>query len=284
MWTLTKPDLQKAFDDIKTVIAASNGKLVAEDEPIIRMIYQTYDDNGGTIGKSDNYKLCGKQRRALYNLYNETGKVNRKPGKLYYIRRELMEDVGECPMCGICPPYQLDHQMPRSVYDSISVFRNNLVPICGICNNKKRTKESDSFVHPYYACFPKDVVFLIAKVDVDATTLRVIWKFGIDGSGINNSHLLEQINNQVSVIELFDRLRKASNTYLSEILYGRCFRKDNTLKKFLQQEYNKSLSLNSLNHWRTALLSSLCNNDAFNHHVANRFVNNIRPVNRGAGA
>ena len=281
MWILKKPDLQKAFNDIKAIIAASNGKLVAGDEPIIRMIYQTYDNNGGTINKSDNYKLCGKQRKALYNLYKETSQVNRKPGKLNYIRRDLMENVDECPMCGTCPPQQLDHQMSRSVYDSISVFRHNLVPICGICNNKKRKKEGTNFVHPYYSRFPKDVVFLVAKVEVDVETLRVVWRFEIDSSGINDDQLLERINNQVSVIELFDRLRKASNTYLSEKLYGRCFKDDEVLKEFLRLEYQKSSKLYGLNHWRTALLFSLYNNSAFNYEVANKFVECIQPVNEG---
>lgn len=283
MWTLEKPDLKKALDDIKNVIAASNGKLLAGDEPFIKMVYQAYNNNGGTITKSDNYKLCGKQRTSLKNLYRELGKVNRKPGKLSYIRRELMDAVDECPMCGLCSPYELDHQMPKSIYESLAVCRLNLVPVCGRCNNLKNKKDACNFIHPYYTQFPKNVVFLIAKVKVDVGTLRVAWQFEIDGKGLGNKHLEDQINNQVTVIELFDRLRKASVSYLSDKLYGRCFKNDEDLKLFLKIEYEKACYLYKRNHWRTVLMYSLYQNKDFHYQAANNYAIHIKPINKGNG-
>ncbi len=279
MWTLEKPELQKAFDDIKAVIAASKGKLIADDEPKIRMIYQTYDDNHGFISKGDNYSLCGKQRKTLEGLYNKTYSVNGKAGDLYFLREELFDAVSECPMCGTCSPHQLDHQMPKSEYESLAVCRLNLVPLCGVCNNKKRKKNSLNFVHPYYAQFPKNVVFLIAKIDVDVLTSRVSWQYDIDGSGIKNVRLLEQINNQVSVVELFKRLNKETNSWLSDIFYGKQFQTDEELKHLLLEECIKNKDLRGMNHWRTALMSALYNKREFTYQVANKFAGQIRPLN-----
>ena len=284
MWTLKKPDIKEAFNDIKAVIAASGGMLVAGDEPRIRRIYQAYDDNGGTISKALNNSMCVKQRKSLQSLYSLTYPKNGRPDKLYFIRKGLFGMVDECPMCGMHSPQQLDHQMPKSDYETLAVFRHNLVPVCSTCNNKKRKKNASDFVHPYYAVFPKDVAFLVARVDVDSDNCRVSWVFDIEGEGLKNEKLLEQINNQVTVIELFDRLSKASNNYLSEILYRQFFYNDEQLKYFLRWEYDKNLDLYKLNHWRTALISALLQKESFNYQVANHFVKNIRPVNNGYGA
>lgn len=281
MWTLEKPDLEDAINDIKAIIAASKGELVDGDKARIKMIYQIYDKNNGNISKATNNILCPKQRKSLHNLYNETGIINKKPGKLYYIRKELFDKVSECPMCGMCPPQQLDHQMPQSEYESIAVLRLNLVPICSICNNKKRKKEAQDFVHPYYAIFPEDVIFLIANVHVDPRTLMISWSFDIDGTSINDDNLLHKVNNQISVIELFERLQKASNSYLSEMLYATYFESDEELHCYVEKEYQKSKALYGLNHWRTALLSALCHSPMFTYKAVNEFVINIKPINGG---
>lgn len=284
MWTLKKPDLERAMSDIKAVIKASNGALLDSDEPHIRMVYQAYDNNNGTISKAVNDHLCQKQRNALKKMYSAT--YNTKPSQmpLYFIRKELMDAVQECPMCGMASPSQLDHQLPKSSFEALSVCRLNLVPTCGVCNNKKRARSAKGFIHPYYAKFPNGVIFLIAKVDVDMKELAVSWHFEIDGSNIGDSVLLDKINNQVSVIELFDRLSKASNTYLSDLLYGVHLDTEAEIRYFFKIEYEKNEKLYGLNHWRTALVSALYNCKNFSPQVLQRFVSQIKPVNGGCNA
>ena len=284
MWTLEKPDLHDAFEDIKAIIAASKGELIDDDEPHIRMVYQNYDDNKGFISKAVNNTLCKKQRKVLHELYSETGIKNKKLGRLYYIREELFDKVDQCPMCGMAPPQQLDHQLAQANYESVAVLRLNLVPVCGVCNNKKRAKSPYDFVHPYYAEFPENVVFLIAKVRVDVDNLLVSWSFDIDGTEFHDDELLRKVNNQVSVIELFKRLQKQSNCFLSEMLYGTKFLSDDQLKDFLQREYEKSKELFGLNHWRTALLSALYQEPRFSYRVVNNFISQIKPVNGSRNA
>lgn len=281
MWILRKPDLERAMSDIKAVIKASNGALQNGDEPQIRIVYQSYDDNGGTISKAVNTRLSEDQRNTLKSLYSKTYSTKQGEGELYFIRKELMDVVQECPMCGIKPPSQLDHQMAESSFASVAVCRLNLVPTCGVCNNKKRAKTALDFVHPYYAKFPRDVVFLIAKVTVDVVQMTVSWHFEIDGNGLSDEDLLARINNQVSVIELFDRLSKASNSYLSDLLYGKNMNTDEEIRTFLNSEYIKDRDLYGLNHWRTALVSALYTCREFTPRVLQRFVSQIKPLNGG---
>lgn len=284
MWTLKKPDIEDAINDIKAVIQASKGALLESDESNIRFVYQNYDENNGSISREVNNYLCQKQRNALKKLYDATYTTKRRKGPLYFIRKELMDAVRECPMCGITQPSQLDHQLPKSSFESLSVCRLNLVPTCGVCNNKKRAKSAKDFIHPYYAKFPHNVIFLIAKVEIDTKTLAVSWHFEIDGSNIEDSTLLAKINNQVSVIELFDRLSKASNTYLSDLLYGVHLDSEAEIRSFLEREYSKVKYLFGLNHWRTSLISALRMCDEFTPQVLQKFVSQIEPVNGGCNA
>ena len=278
MWKLEKPLLEDAIHDIEKIIAESGGVISSTEGATLSYIYRLYDRNKGNIQSSDNDKCSVEVQNKLYKMYDQ--KTYEKQG-LYYIREELFKLADICPMCGIGEPSQLDHQLPRSDYKSLSLCRLNLVPVCSVCNNKKRDKDSVMFIHPYYQDFPNDKIFLVANIHINEKKHIISWKYEFDVRGMDDN-LREKIRYQTSVIKFLRRIQKASNSFILEMFCCSTFQSVETLKHFLQNEFNKKIYLYGANDWRTALLSALFVSSKFGIEEAAYLAGKCKPFNRGA--
>lgn len=278
MWTLEKPLLEDAIRDIEKIIAES-GKVISSTEgTTLSDIYRLYDKNRGNIQSSDNDKCSVEVQNKLYRMYNQ--KIY-EGHELYYIREELFKSVYKCPMCGIGEPSQLDHQLPKSKYKSLSLCRLNLVPVCGVCNNKKRDKDPVMFIHPYYQDFPNDKIFLVANIHINEKKHIISWKYEFDVRGMDDN-FREKIRYQTSVIKFLRRIQKASNSFILEMFCCSTFQSVETLKHFLQNEFNKKIYLYGANDWRTVLLYALFTSPKFGVEEAAYLAGKCKPFNRGA--
>lgn len=278
MWKLEKPLLDDAIRDIKKIIAESGGVISSADGKTLSYIYRLYDKDGGYIQSSDNDRCSTEVQDKLYNMYKQETYEGQK---LYYIREELFKLADVCPMCGIGEPSQLDHQLPKSKYKSLSLCRLNLVPVCALCNNKKKDKDPTKFIHPYYQEFPKDKMFLVANIHINEKKHIVSWKYEFDLRGIDNK-LREKIDHQASVIKLLRRLQKASNSFVSEMFCCSSFSSKDVLKSFLQHELNRKIYMYGHNDWRTVLLHALFMSSKFSVEEAAYLAGKCRPFNQGA--
>lgn len=244
MWKLSPPKLVDALSDIDNIISA-HSKLDAGDKNIIRRVFTQYHNQGGKIDSAQDSALPSEKREAMKSIYDETYK-----GKdLHYIRAELQKNMNKCPFCSISEASQLDHYLPKSKYKSVAVCRLNLVPSCGVCNNKKRV--GGDFVHAYYDTFP-NADFLIADVSIQENCLSV--DFRIDGCVPDE--LRERMENQMNKTELHDRLRKEVNTFLFE-RFAICPESDEELRIRLEALRQSMLDAYGRNDWRTALIRGL---------------------------
>lgn len=281
MWTLPKPLLEDALNDIAKTIAEDRANLDDNDGIILKRLYLLYDNNGGCITDADNQRLNLVKRNAIYNLYNKT-QLGRR---MSYIRTQLMHDVDYCPMCGISPPSQLDHQMPKEDYKSLSVCRLNLVPTCGVCNNKKRKGDPSDFLHPYYSQAIIGVPFFEIEIHSSPITHRMSWKFNINKAIVPDQELADRIVSQIGVIKLFRRLYKETNIFLSDILNAG-LESQSQLDLILNYEYKKYANNNryGMNDWRCVFLKSLIDSPHFTIEEARVYASRIRPVNGGVNA
>jgi 5-methylcytosine-specific restriction endonuclease McrA len=277
MWILPKPLLEDALSDIARVISESNGQLLDTDAPLINYIYREYDRRGGMIENALDQRLDEAKRNALYNLYDKTQNGRR----LSYIRNQLFRVVDFCPMCGIQPPSQLDHQMPRSSYKSLSVCRLNLVPICGVCNNKKNDDNPSLYIHPYYDHGLRDLPFFVIEIHSSPVTHRMSWKFSINERAIGDKTLVDKINHQIGVIKLFRRLYKETNNVLSHLLYGAENWTEETLYFLLNHEYEYYNYRLGPNDWHTVFMKSLIDSDKFTIEEAKVYAQRLLPANGG---
>lgn len=279
MWKLEKPLLDDAIRDIDRIVFHSNNEITNNDKPHIIHIYRLYDRNGGTIHMSDNNRCSKTVQERLYVMYD---RKTYEGQDLYYIRKELFKLADICPMCGFGEPSQLDHQMPRDQFKSLSLCRLNLVPICGVCNNKKRNKNPADFVHPYYTDFPNGIIFLVANIHINEHTHKTSWVYSIETNYPQiTTDLADKINKQVSHIKLKRRLQQVSNTFIADLFFGHYYSTEKALKTFLQMEMNSKIHLYGLNDWRSTLLSALFYSSKFKKEEANLLTGRITPFNRG---
>ncbi len=279
MWRLGKPALDSALQDIDKIIRASGNRLDDTIKPKMQYVIRMYDQNKGSIASSVLNRFTCVEGDLIHNMY---GSKTYEGQELYYIREELFNGVDLCPLCGINPPSQLDHQMPKSQYKPLSLCRLNLVPTCGVCNNKKRAKPYDEFLHPYYVDFPNGIVFLIVNIHVNVLAHRFSWYYSLDYSQFpKDSSLKTQIEKQVEHIKLLRRLKKESHRFVADTLGCTNFKSRTVLKGYLSDRYNYCLRMYGRNDWRTVILYGLYISDKIGVEEVNWYIGRIRPVNGG---
>lgn len=278
MWKLEKPSLDDALKDIENIIAESNRNLDEQSKVKLQYVFRLYERNNGSVAAVDLNRFSDKEKNTLHDMYG-TKTYENQP--LFYIRKQLFDQKDLCPVCGINPPSQLDHQMPRSQYKPLSLCRLNLVPLCGVCNNKKRAKPYDEFIHPYYAEFPSGVIFLIANVHVNTKNHKMSWFYSLDSTVLHDHVLIQKIRSQVSNVKLFRRLLRESHRFIGDLLFDNKFANNKALKTFLQREMNRYIHRYGLNDWRSAILRALYFCPSFGIEEAEWLIGRIPPINNG---
>ncbi|MFD6478995.1 HNH endonuclease [Streptomyces anulatus] len=82
------------------------------------------------------------------------GLVSRVDGRALYDALKAAAVFGKCPLCGIGEVAALDHHAPKQRFPLLAVTPLNLVPACGICNQRKGNTlppvEGPEDYHPYF--------------------------------------------------------------------------------------------------------------------------------------
>ncbi len=251
MWTIEKPELSIAKGiDIDNLIANCK-KLDESDRPLLMQLYQEYDDQHGHVTDTQIRVISEEKAKAIHDTYDKT-QIN-KP--LAYIRDDLVANVFKCPYCSLGQPETLDHYMPRGKFNALAVCRMNLVPMCARCNNLKGDKEYANFVHCYYDKFPTNKPFLVANVYTQE--FRFVVAFAFDSEAIGDSTLERRLVYQEDKINLFKRLEKESQVFITTICCS-CDQDDTvTLKLWLKRILEKNILIYGENDWRCAILRGM---------------------------
>jgi len=275
MWILDKPSLDIAKKDFDTAFPVNNNSSIDKDRKAIKEIYDLYDVNEGCTSHEYKGVTCNlKTKNKVKTAYNRTYE-----GKnLHYIRLELFKGIHKCPICSISAPTELDHFLPQSKFELLSINRQNLIPVCHICNNNKLAKDPNDFVHSYYASFPKDY-FFIAQIEVVDESLSV--KFVLLEKKIEKKDLHKKALTQIKEINLTNRLSKEIDGFLFEIFQEENLNDDNFVVSIdkLISKYHKVYGMND---WRTAFLIGIKNNSDINAKLINSIINRYKPNPIGA--
>ncbi|WP_339014356.1 HNH endonuclease signature motif containing protein [Aeromonas popoffii] len=271
MWTLQPPKDINHQEIIDVALTYKNGDakytLTNDEKNAISNICIQYD---GLKGKEhDDLKgeeaLRVASRTAMHDAYNEV----QIKGRLSDYRSKLLFSALRCPCCGISAADELDHYLPRSQFNALSLYSNNLIPMCHQCNNKKRTHHSDTderFLHAYFDNVPSNERFFIADTSITNGALIVNFS-AIKTPGITDE-VLSMISFQINLVRLNARLKKEINIFLTafidviEMTYDVQESSDD-VKKLLNGAERTFTNKFGLNDWRSALLNSLSNNDRF---------------------
>ncbi|WP_289054309.1 HNH endonuclease [Carboxylicivirga marina] len=271
MWNLPTPSNSNVIEELNTALTYKNGKpkhaLTKAETSEIEALYEFYDYISGVANnvlKGENINF--ESRKAIYNAYSEVQEGHR----LEELRSRLLLAVDKCPYCGISEADELDHHLPRSIYEVLSVYARNLVPICHKCNNKKRAitgeNPKERFTHVYFTEIPEDICFFKAQVNMVNDSLIV--NFEIDKSANLSNVVYDQLCFQVERINLNKRLQKEVNDFLFSFAVNiqDMYESQNSSKAISQLLLKNSNFFNrkyGLNNWRTAFLIALSNCEEF---------------------
>lgn len=174
---LLSVDATTVFDDIAAAKQQPRRARMNAARPQVLAAYQNYEVVVPEVGDLDQALLTDSQKEAMRHAFNvETQPMTALRGRL--LKRIV---VARCPFCSISESSTLDHYLPKEQYPEFSVFPNNLVPSCPICNTLKRDRILDEgtdvrmFLHPCYDTIP-DLEFLTVRTRMEADALMVSYR------------------------------------------------------------------------------------------------------------
>ncbi|WP_156374370.1 HNH endonuclease [Pseudorhodoferax sp. Leaf274] len=228
-------------------------------------VYDAYDAARGVANIAlTTPEMDAALKQALHDAYDQTQKRRR----LKHVREELFSGVELCPVCGIDPPTELDHVLPRSAYKAVAVYVRNLVPLCHLCNHHKLAGFAEPgelpFLHAYFDQLP-DIQFLHAEVRLQDSTLSVT--FSIDGLDAVADSLGDKLKNIHIRLNLSERYLAEVNIFLASqaiSLHGAYAAGGSQgVKAQLRAQAQYEIRRFYRNHWRPTLLAKLSTCDDF---------------------
>ncbi|WP_396660063.1 HNH endonuclease signature motif containing protein [Methylobacterium bullatum] len=234
-----------------------------EIEEILRL-YDVYEGNCGAACDA----LKGENLPALLlDAIQAAFEKTQEGRQLYSLRELLFNGVSHCPVCGIDPPTELDHQLPQSIFKPLSIHARNLVPLCHSCNHTKLAGfgvGGRAFLHVYYDKLP-DLDFLQANIAVNGNTL--VATYSIDAAAALPPGFTDRLTGQMETLKLNQRYQQEVNTYISShaaalhLTYGAIGQEGVVDLLRLQTRYETQAF--HRNHWRPALLRALVQHNDF---------------------
>lgn len=231
----------------------------------VMAIYDAYDAARGVAGATlTGPALSTPLKQAVHDAYGQTQKNRR----LKHVRQQVLGSTELCPVCGIDPPSETDHVLPRSDYQALAIYIRNLVPLCHLCNHRKLAGFAEpgelGFVHAYFDVFP-DVQFLEVRITLAGATLTA--DFSINEQDLAQNDLGPKLSNIHSKLELNGRYRSEVNVYLASqaiALHG-IFRASGAagVHAHLRGQARYETVRFYRNHWRPTLLYALAGHAEF---------------------
>ncbi|MGK5557414.1 HNH endonuclease [Actinomadura kijaniata] len=112
-----------------------------------------------TLDKDDFRPAQQTALEILSTLYDRQMARQGRPGRGVY--DALRAATPTCPLCGVGRVTTLDHHLPKSEFQYLSVTPDNLIPACGDCNKLKGntvpTRAQHQTLHPYFDDITTDI-------------------------------------------------------------------------------------------------------------------------------
>lgn len=206
-------DATDVFDEIAAAKRQPRRGLMRAARAEVFDSYQEYEDAVPEVGGLNEAPLTNPQKEAMRHAYTvETAPMTALRGNLLERIR-----VARCPFCGISEASTLDHYLPKEQYPEFSIFPNNLVPSCAVCNTLKRDRiliegtEVRMFLHPCYDAVP-DLAFLAVRARMEADALILSYRL-IRPVGMTD-HTFQHLQSHFNMLDLADRYRRMGLEHL----------------------------------------------------------------------
>lgn len=263
MWNLTSPDLTTARLQLDTVFPDDAIPVVATgaDKDSLEALYEDYRIALGRPSEA----LTGPDleipfKQAVHDAYKEV----QASGKLSALRSSLKLLATECPYCGFGQIQDLDHHLPKAVFQPFSIYSLNLIPCCATCNRGKPRKPRDDghehLLHPYLEDLSA-YEFMTASVVLDPVHGSLQVEFDVSRPPGMCEELHRRLINHFEVFDLNERYVAQVNIYLGglEAALQQAYNVSgqHSLKEFLVRCSETNARRFGRNDWRTAVMLGL---------------------------
>lgn len=206
-------DATEVFDEIAAAKHQPRRSRMQAARAQVLAAYRNYENVAPEVGGLGEAALTDQQKEAMRHAFTvETEPMTALRGNL--LKRIY---VARCPFCGISESSTLDHYLPKERYPEFSVFPENLVPSCAVCNTRKRDRILETgtnvrmFLHPCYDTIP-DVAFLAVSVRIEADALILSYRLSRpDGMTLRT---FRHLRSHFGELDLADRYRRMGLEHL----------------------------------------------------------------------
>ncbi len=269
MRSLPKPQVNalEIYDRISKAKQPPRRQRLKDARRVVAAAYHQYSQVAPEFTRLSAVQLADVEKAALHHAFE----VDTQP--MIELREALNSPIATvtCPFCSIGEPSALDHYLPKERYAQYAVYPLNLIPACAKCNSHKRTlvlikgTSVRCFLHPYIDAVPA-VPFLSVQVDVvpDAIDLR----YRVEPVHGLTARQAMQLQEHFDVLELADRYRRNALQSLHSLVLPlrRWYGTSHDAAK-VSEELRRGADDNApywgINHWKSALLRSLSESEAF---------------------
>ncbi|EXB47945.1 HNH endonuclease [Acinetobacter sp. 1000160] len=194
----------------------------------------------------------------LQRLY--TYRLQKKEeGRVYY--EKIIDDISEfCPYCNHGAISQVDHFLPKSLYDSFTIYPNNLVPICAVCNGVKDDyyglELTNNLLHPYFDDLNHSQ-WLFSNLRPNPQRRLIVEYICQPNPQFYNPNEIARLINNFNKLKLNNRFkaiaRSQSRQIKSNLTKVISFNSNSVKKRYIKRVINKGISDHGPNHWNVAL-------------------------------
>ena len=214
------------------------------------------------ILKTDKFVTQNVTKEELEDLYTKQMVPQSKPARKIYDELRSSAPYNKCPFCGFGQVNTLDHYLPKAKYPLYSVFPENLIPSCSVCNHGKSTSSAQSkeeqCLHTYFEeLFFFQDQWIFAKLEEEKV------EYYVDPPNCWDKISVKRATKHFEEFGLAERYSIEAGEELANIkdIVPRLF-EDNfqAIKEYLIECANSSYSRHP-NSWKTSLYQALAQSD-----------------------
>jgi hypothetical protein len=258
--------------DIEASLKPAYRAAIADAIPPIETAYESFDsvkpDGLHTLAPIG---LSLNARRALEAVFS------RRLGTFGAVMDAIndhFEDTGNstCPYCNFGEQWEQDHYLPKSIFPEFTLYAANLVPICKVCNGKKKARYHAEGERLFlYAFSELNGATDMLKVDVGyEPTISVTYSLA-DPGDLENFAVLDR---HFQALNLGRRYSRQASSTLARLV--RIFRTPVSLglgRRQLQRRIKQMAEDRAVqsppNHWEVALFDHLASSADFVAYIFN---------------
>jgi len=203
----------------------------------------------------------GIAKEHIQKIYSEKLAKHGSVGRKYYDRILSEPKYGLCPICGVRTVKELDHYMPKSIYYTLIVTPENLIPICKDCNYEKRAYTisdiQNAILHPYFDDINDDIWLTVNLQSIGA---ELVVSYNVNNLTERENLLQKRLEKHFEVY----KLNKFFTAQAANEIANKKMRWLELLKNVSPEEFQKclisncnSIGNNGLNSWKAALYRGL---------------------------